>query len=115
MTETSFLPRRSQQGRPTLPPLAAEPALPQITLPSGTATPPASRATENALISSVRDSPSAITSEIAFPTAGECCIPCPENPFASTNRGNSGTGPRIALWSGDTSYSPESAFSSTPP
>ena len=32
-----------------------------------------------------------------------CCIPCPENPFASTNCGRSGTGPRIALWSGETS------------
>ena len=45
-------------------------------------------------------------SEIALLTAGACCIPWPENPFARTKRGKSGTGPRIALWSGETSQDP---------
>ena len=64
------------------------------------------RATEYAEIPSVRDSPSAITSKIARPTAGACCVLCLENPCASTNRGRSGPGLRICLWSGDVSCIP---------
>ena len=70
-----------------------------MTLPSKAPQPFLNRPIENALMSSVLDSPSAITSEIAFPTGGACCIPCSENPFASTNLGQfrHRTGDRVVV------------------
>ena len=52
-------------------------------------------------MSSVPDSPSAITSEIALPTAGACYIPWPENRFANTGYGRFGPEPKSPLRSGN--------------
>ena len=74
-------------------PSSIEPESQQIAFFSGAPASPTNRAIQNALTSSVRDSQSAITSEIAFPTAGACYMPRPENPFTGRKPdGSSGCG-----------------------